>query len=49
MSTREDMLSVPLADVLGHIASEVPSPAGGSAAAIAVAMGASLTAMCARN
>lgn len=49
MSTPEDMLSVPLADVLGHIASEVPTPAGGSAAAIAVAMGASLTAMCARN
>jgi methenyltetrahydrofolate cyclohydrolase len=49
MSTPEDMLSAPLADVLGHIASEVPSPAGGSAAAIAVAMGASLTAMCARN
>jgi formiminotetrahydrofolate cyclodeaminase len=45
----EDMLSAPLGDVLGHIASEVPSPAGGSAAAIAVAMGAGLTAMCARN
>jgi formiminotetrahydrofolate cyclodeaminase len=49
MSTPDDMLSVPLGDVLGHIASEVPSPAGGSAAAIAVAMGAGLTAMCARN
>jgi methenyltetrahydrofolate cyclohydrolase len=49
VSGSDDMLSVPLADVLGHIASEVPSPAGGSAAAIAVAMGASLTAMCARN
>jgi methenyltetrahydrofolate cyclohydrolase len=45
----DDMLSAPLGDVLGHIASEVPSPAGGSAAAIAVAMGAGLTAMCARN
>jgi methenyltetrahydrofolate cyclohydrolase len=45
----EDMLSAPLGDVLGHIASEVPSPAGGSAAAIAVALGAGLTAMCARN
>jgi methenyltetrahydrofolate cyclohydrolase len=49
MSTPDDMLSASLADVLGHIASEVPSPAGGSAAAIAVAMGAGLTAMCARN
>jgi methenyltetrahydrofolate cyclohydrolase len=49
MSTPDDMLSVPLGDVLGHIASEIPSPAGGSAAAIAVAMGAGLTAMCARN
>lgn len=49
MSNPEDMLSVPLADVLGHIASEVPSPAGGSAAAITVALGAGLTAMCARN
>jgi formiminotetrahydrofolate cyclodeaminase len=49
MSTPEDMLSAPLGDVLGHIASEVPSPAGGSAAAIAVALGAGLTAMCARN
>jgi formiminotetrahydrofolate cyclodeaminase len=49
MSSQEDMLSAPLGDVLGHIASEVQSPAGGSAAAIAVAMGASLTAMCARN
>jgi methenyltetrahydrofolate cyclohydrolase len=49
MSNPEDMLSAPLGDVLGHIASEVPSPAGGSAAAIAVALGAGLTAMCARN
>jgi methenyltetrahydrofolate cyclohydrolase len=49
MSSPDDMLSASLADVLGHIASEVPSPAGGSAAAIAVAMGAGLTAMCARN
>jgi methenyltetrahydrofolate cyclohydrolase len=49
MDTPEDMLSAPLGDVLGHIASEVPSPAGGSAAAIAVALGAGLTAMCARN
>jgi formiminotetrahydrofolate cyclodeaminase len=49
MSIPEDMLSMPLGDVLGHMASEVPSPAGGSAAAIAVAMGAGLTAMCARN
>jgi len=49
MSSPGDMLAAPLADVLGHIASEIPSPAGGSAAAIAVAMGASLTAMCARN
>jgi methenyltetrahydrofolate cyclohydrolase len=43
------MLGAPLGEVLGHIASEVPSPAGGSAAAIAVALGAGLTAMCARN
>ena len=49
MSNPDDMLSSPLADVLGHIASEVPTPAGGSAAAIAVALGAGLTAMCARN
>jgi formiminotetrahydrofolate cyclodeaminase len=49
MSSPDDMLSSPLADVLGHIASEVPTPAGGSAAAIAVALGAGLTAMCARN
>lgn len=49
MSYPEDMLAAPLGDVLGHIASEVPSPAGGSAAAIAVALGAGLTAMCARN
>src|SRR5215213_1668653 len=49
MSGPDDMLSAPLGDVLAHIASEVPSPAGGSAAAIAVAMGAGLTAMCARN
>ena len=49
MENPEDMLSAPLGDVLGHIASEVPSPAGGSAAAIAVALGAGLTAMCARN
>jgi methenyltetrahydrofolate cyclohydrolase len=49
MSAPEDMLSAPLGDVLGHIASAIPSPAGGSAAAIAVAMGAGLTAMCARN
>jgi len=49
MSAPDDMLSAPLGDVLAHIASEVPSPAGGSAAAIAVAMGAGLTAMCARN
>jgi methenyltetrahydrofolate cyclohydrolase len=46
---QENMLDSSLADVLGHIASEVPSPAGGSAAAIAVALGAGLTAMCARN
>jgi formiminotetrahydrofolate cyclodeaminase len=45
----DDLLSAPLGDVLGHFASEVPSPAGGSAAAIAVALGAGLTAMCARN
>jgi methenyltetrahydrofolate cyclohydrolase len=45
----DDLLAAPLGDVLGHIASEVPSPAGGSAAAIAVALGAGLTAMCARN
>jgi methenyltetrahydrofolate cyclohydrolase len=45
----DDILAAPLGDVLGHIASEVPSPAGGSAAAIAVALGAGLTAMCARN
>jgi formiminotetrahydrofolate cyclodeaminase len=45
----EDILGTPLGDVLGHLASEVPSPAGGSAAAIAVALGAGLTAMCARN
>jgi formiminotetrahydrofolate cyclodeaminase len=49
MSFPEDMLAAPLGDVLGRIASEVPSPAGGSAAAIAVALGAGLTAMCARN
>jgi formiminotetrahydrofolate cyclodeaminase len=49
MSTPEDMLAASLGVVLGHIASEVPSPAGGSAAAIAVALGAGLTAMCARN
>jgi methenyltetrahydrofolate cyclohydrolase len=49
MSYPENLLSAPLGDVLGHIASEVPSPAGGSAAAIAVALGAGLTAMCARN
>jgi formiminotetrahydrofolate cyclodeaminase len=49
MSAPEDILSASLGDVLGHIASELPSPAGGSAAAIAVAMGAGLTAMCARN
>jgi methenyltetrahydrofolate cyclohydrolase len=45
----ENILDASLSDVLGHIASEVPSPAGGSAAAIAVALGAGLTAMCARN
>jgi len=45
----DDILAAPLGDVLGHFASEVPSPAGGSAAAIAVALGAGLTAMCARN
>jgi methenyltetrahydrofolate cyclohydrolase len=45
----DDILSTSLSDVLGHIASEVPAPAGGSAAAIAVALGAGLTAMCARN
>jgi formiminotetrahydrofolate cyclodeaminase len=45
----ENILDASLGDVLGHIASEVPSPAGGSAAAIAVALGAGLTAMCARN
>jgi methenyltetrahydrofolate cyclohydrolase len=49
VSNPDDMLSAPLGDVLGHIASELPSPAGGSAAAIAVALGAGLTAMCARN
>jgi methenyltetrahydrofolate cyclohydrolase len=49
MSHPEDMLAASLGDVLAHIASEVPSPAGGSAAAIAVALGAGLTAMCARN
>jgi methenyltetrahydrofolate cyclohydrolase len=49
VSYPKDMLAAPLGDVLGHIASEVPSPAGGSAAAIAVALGAGLTAMCARN
>jgi methenyltetrahydrofolate cyclohydrolase len=46
---QENILDSSLGDVLGHIASEVPSPAGGSAAAIAVALGAGLTAMCARN
>ena len=45
----ENILSASLGDVLGHIASEMPSPAGGSAAAIVVALGAGLTAMCARN
>jgi formiminotetrahydrofolate cyclodeaminase len=45
----DDILSTSLSDVFGHIASEVPAPAGGSAAAIAVALGAGLTAMCARN
>ena len=49
MSSPEDMLSASLGDVLAHIASDVPSPAGGSAAAIAVALGAGLTTMCARN
>ena len=49
MPHADDILSTSLGDVLAHIASEVPSPAGGSAAAIAVALGAGLTAMCARN
>lgn len=49
MPHADDILASSLGDVLGHIASEVPSPAGGSAAAIAVALGAGLTAMCARN
>lgn len=49
MNAVDDMLAAPLGDVLAHFASEVPSPAGGSAAAIAVALGAGLTAMCARN
>jgi methenyltetrahydrofolate cyclohydrolase len=49
MAYPDDLLAAPLGDVLGHIASELPSPAGGSAAAIAVALGAGLTAMCARN
>jgi formiminotetrahydrofolate cyclodeaminase len=49
MEPQENILSASLGDVLAHIASEVPSPAGGSAAAIAVALGAGLTAMCARN
>jgi methenyltetrahydrofolate cyclohydrolase len=45
----DDIMSAPLGDVLADLASEVPSPAGGSAAAITVALGAGLTAMCARN
>jgi formiminotetrahydrofolate cyclodeaminase len=49
MSSVDDMLSTPLGDVLADFASEVPSPAGGSAAAIVVALGAGVTAMCARN
>ena len=49
MESSDDLLGAPLGEVLGHIASEVPSPAGGSAAAIAVALGAGLTAMVARN
>ncbi len=49
MVPADDILGSSLEDVLAHIASEVPSPAGGSAAAIAVALGAGLTAMCARN
>jgi methenyltetrahydrofolate cyclohydrolase len=49
VSNADDILSSSLREVLGDVASEVPAPAGGSSAAIAVALGASLTAMCARN
>ena len=48
MLTNGDLLELSLREFLDLVASEEPTPAGGSAAALAVAMSASLSAMVAR-
>lgn len=48
MAVSTDLLDTRLGDLLDELASEAPTPGGGSAAAIAVAMAAGLVAMAAR-
>lgn len=48
MAGTGDLLDLPLRTFLDHLASEEPTPGGGSTAALAVAMAAGLTAMVAR-